>query len=167
MEIHVRKIAMLCDMKTNPDSGRIAILNLEVDIAHRGVESAGIRVGNCIVGWNNSLLQPWTSAARRRVASTGRGSSAGEDYHVANSFLKAGSILAKNNDWSVLAISNQSDSRPDDKSLADAIVSFGDEDNPLNSSLLNFIDGSLNSVGVISDSVTMKRRTVPRQVNGL
>ena len=35
MKVHVGQVAVLCDVKSNPNSGRISVFDIEVDVAHR------------------------------------------------------------------------------------------------------------------------------------
>src|SRR5258708_40042989 len=79
VEIHVREEAVLRVVRANSDSSGISILNLDINVAHRGVESS--RTG---VGWSlffaGFRFSPRTPRARQ---------AAGEENHVRWPFLKA------------------------------------------------------------------------------
>src|SRR5258708_2452574 len=78
-EIHVRQETVLCIVRANADSSRISILNLDIDVTHRGVESSRAGV--------------WRSFFRARFRFPPRAPRArqatGEENHVGWPFLKA------------------------------------------------------------------------------
>ena len=136
-----------------PIAAGIAVLNFEVDVAHRGVEGSGIGVRNVGCRGDDSLLEAGTYTAPGRI---GAGAATGEEDHVADSLLVAWRVFAEDDDGAVLAISDDADSGPDDEGFADAVAAFGKEDDSLGGGFLSFVDGVLDGVGVIADAVAVK-----------
>ena len=96
VEVHVGEIAVLRNMEADADRGGVAVLDFEIDVAHRGVKGSGIGVGDVGGWWDDSLL------AGRGVHGPGwsiaAGAATGEEDHVADSLLVAWGIFAEDDD---------------------------------------------------------------------
>jgi hypothetical protein len=66
-KVYVTKKGMLCRMKADGDCARVTRPDLEVDIADRGVEGAGVGVGNVAVGGRDNSPR----CGRRMIAGRG------------------------------------------------------------------------------------------------
>ena len=63
MEIHVAEIGVLGDVEADGDRGRVALADLEVDVAHRRVERAGVGVGDGVIGRHAARRRKWNAAS--------------------------------------------------------------------------------------------------------
>ncbi len=70
VEIHVTQVAVLGDMETDRDGGRVAVADLEVDIAHGRIERARSGVGNGVVRGNAAGRRKRHSGVARWRTST-------------------------------------------------------------------------------------------------
>src|SRR5258708_29702301 len=105
VEVHVREIAMLGGMKANSDRGLIAILNLEIDVAHRRVKRARVCIHDLFVGRNDSgNRMRWISRTRESSVCS---AISGKHHHVAHPFLVAGSSSAENEDRAMPSVSKK------------------------------------------------------------
>src|ERR1700678_4133916 len=101
---------MLCYVKTDSDGSGIAVADLEISVAHRRVEGAGVGIGYIVTrrhgaGWWKG---DWATGAGGLSAGQ-----ASEHDHDAHAFLKAGSIGRQDEDGPRCAIPNQAHTGPD------------------------------------------------------
>src|SRR5260370_17100393 len=88
VEIHVREETVLRIVRANSDSSGISILNFDINVAHRGVESS--RTGVWWSFWCAGFRIP-PRASRARQAP-------GEENHVRRPFLKPRPVATYNHD---------------------------------------------------------------------
>src|SRR5450432_23411 len=95
LEIHVGQIPVLGDVKTNSDGRGVVAADLEIDIAHRGIKGAGIRIRDRLNRRNRS------GGRRRRPKSPPREGRAGrppvrpgtsEKEHITDPLLEPRSL---------------------------------------------------------------------------
>ena len=69
VKVHVAQKGVLRDMEANRDRRRIAVADLEIDVAHRRIKRVGIGIGDVVVGRHRSRRRkrnavPGAGAAR-------------------------------------------------------------------------------------------------------
>ncbi len=92
MEIHVAEIGVLGDVEADGDRRRVAVADLEIDVAHGRIECAWNRrrrcasLGGTLPGGGNGTRMPV-----RGVCAAG--TRAGEHHHDAHAFLKTRRVV--------------------------------------------------------------------------
>ena len=119
-EVHVAEISMLRHVKAYTNGGRVAVADLEIDIAHGRIERPGIGVGDGVIGrhaigrWKGNAAAAWSRAlARPRT---------GEDDHHAHALLKPRRIVSQQEDGPGSAIAEQAHARPYIESAGQAVA---------------------------------------------
>jgi hypothetical protein len=146
MKIHVLERAVLSDMKPNRDRRRIPFLHLKIDVAHAAVKGEF----GAVAEWSAGL---WTGIGKM-------------DHVFSRSFLKTRGIFAQNEYRPVAAVPDQPDFLPNEDRFPQPVSPFGDENHADSRRLLYAVDGLLQSVSVIADSVAMHAKHAFRQING-
>ena len=114
-------------------AARIAVFDLDVDVVDAAVEGEFVGVFE---------------------GGASGGTSIGKPDHVATiAFLETRSVASENTDRAVIPISDEADSLPDVDGLAEPVASFGNQHDSLASRFLNAIDGLLQGVGIVGESV--------------
>src|SRR5260221_6666829 len=156
VEIHVREEAVLRIVRANSDSSGISILNFDINVTHRGVESS--RTG---VWWSffraGFRFPPRASRARQ---------AAGEENHVRWPLLKARCVAAQDEDRAGLAVTDGADSRPYVNGFRDAVAAGRQEKDPLVGRLLDLVDGLLQDVRIICNAISVDGKRVECQLDG-
>ena len=123
VEVRVGHETMLCGMKSDRRRGRIAIQYAKIDIGERGVEGAGVRVGNILDERNAAR---WRKRRGRR-ALVGLALAASEHQHMGDAPLKSGRVRAKEDDGSLRAYAEKPHAGIEEQCPADAIGAGGQE----------------------------------------
>ena len=137
LEVHVTQIAVLCDMETDADGTGVAFTDLEVDVAHRAVETELAGINNRPVGLAPLGELDHVPAGSKRPPPAG--------------LLKTGGIVAQHKDRAVLAVADHAGAGRNVHGLAQAIAPFRDE----HDAAAGTVHGLLDAVRIVSNSVTL------------
>src|SRR5260370_14465817 len=143
--IHVREETVLRIVSANSDSSGISILNFDINVAHRRVESS--RIG---VWWSffcAGFRFPQGPSRARQAA--------GEENHVRRRFLKARRVATEDKDRAGLAVTDDADSRPRVNGSYDAVAAGWQEKNPLVGRLLALVDGVRQVFRIIAEAISV------------
>ena len=148
---------MLGDAEADAGGGRIAGADLDIDIAHRRIERAGIGVPDLRVEWHDAgrrerharqLDAP--DIGSRSIAPLG----AGEHHHAADALLETGRMIAKNEYRPGRA--DAEDRRTPGQirqRMADPVTAGGQKDYASGGMFGGLIDGALDRVGIVRPAV--------------
>src|SRR3974390_1942605 len=155
MKIHVGQVAVLGVVRANTDSSRIAVLDFDIDVADGGVEGSRAGVGRLGVF---ALAGVASRKAFSRPATR-------KENHVRRAVLKGWRVGAQDKHRPSLAISNETDTRPDVDGPSEAITAGGQKQNALIGGFLYFVDGLLQGIRVVGNAVALDRKLVRREVH--
>ena len=155
MKIHVGQVAVLGVVRADTDSSRIAALDFDIDVADGGVEGSRASVGRLGVF-------AFAGVARRKAFSR---PATRKENHVRRAVLKGWRVGAQDKHRPSLAISNETDTRPDVDGPSEAIAAGGQKQNALIGGFLNFVDGLLQGIRVVGNAVALDRKLVRREVH--
>src|SRR5882724_7132311 len=113
----MREIAMLRNVKANTNGSRVPFTYLKIDIAHRRVEGAGIRI--------DQMGQRRHRPNKRSIAASmvcTRSATPRKENHIADTLLKTRSVLRKFEYRPLRTVSNETYARPDIDRSRDPIV---------------------------------------------
>ena len=160
------QIPVLGDVKADADGRRIIAADLEIDIAHRGIEGAVARIDDLPIRRHSSRwrLRHAVIPARGRDAIQ---SPSHEEKHATDSLLKPWGPVRQHEYRTFRAIADQPHARPDIDGSRDAKASLRNKEDSLAGCLLDSVDRGLNRRTIVGNAVALHRKPVRRQVNGL
>jgi len=128
-EICVRDEAVLRHVEADGDSGRVAVPQLEIDVAETAVERelAGVRDG--LTCWRTLVCVP--------------------QHVVIGPALESVRVCRQNENGATCAIADEANAGPNVDGMLDWVASFFDEDNPVMCRLLQVIDCGLEGGALI------------------
>ena len=155
MKIHVRQETMLGVVRADAYGTGIAVPDLEIDVAERGIKSARACVG-------------WSGVCSLRAGggrSTLRWATTREENHVAGALLKTRRVCAQDKHRPRRAVADDPDSRPDVNRAGKAIAAGGQKENALNGGFLDRVDGLLQGLGIVGNAVGVNGKFVWSKVH--
>src|SRR5260370_31503433 len=150
MKIHVRQETMLGVVRADAYGSGIAVADVEIDVAERGIKSA-----RACVGWSGVCS---LRAGGRR--STLRWATTREENHVAGALLKTRRVCAQDKHRPRRSVADDTDSRPDVNRTGKALAAGGQKENTLNGAFLDGFDGLLHGVGSVGTAVGVHGKLV-------
>ena len=164
MEVHVCEERVLRIPAAHADSTRVTVTDLDVHIAHRGVERAGIRVA-----WRGRTTTPRIDARCRCTARSCARAIAGKEDHVL--FLRlvvvARCVLAKHEYRPPRTKSDHSNSSPHIHRRRQPVTTRRNEDNAFAGGFLHLVNSGLQCLGVVGSTVAVHREVFRREVHSL
>jgi hypothetical protein len=145
-EVHVAEEGVLGHAEPHRRRGRIALADLDVDIAHRRIEGAGIGVADLGGGGAHGGDRHGDLADLVLVV-------AGEHDHRAHAFLEARSLGAEHEHRPGRADAEHAHAGRDQQAAAQAIAAGGQEDQAVAGLVVGGVDGLLDGVGVVGLAV--------------
>ena len=157
---------MLSVPPAHADSTRVAVTDLDVHIAHRGVERAGIRVA-----WRGrtttSRIYVW--CCRRRTGRSRAEAIAGKENHVL--FLRlvgvARRVLTKHEHRPRRTKSDHSNSSPHIYGCRQPVTPRRNEDNTFPGGFLHLVNSGLQCLSVIGNTVGVHWEVFRREIHSL
>jgi hypothetical protein len=149
---------MLGDPKPNAGGRRIARADLDIDIAHRRVERAGIRVPDLRIERHDRprrkrhARQFDTADVASRVISPPR---TGEDHHAADARLEAGRVVPEKERRTRASGAQEAHRRPYQNRATDPVTTGGKKHDAPARRFSGFIERALNRIRVVRSTVTL------------
>ena len=166
LEIHVSQITMLRNVKADSDRRRIVAADLEIDIAHRGIEGTRVRIDDrpsrryrSRRRLRHAVVPPWGRRAGK--------SPPDEEEHAADSLLEARGPVRQHEYRTLLAVTDQAHARRNIDGSSNAIASLRNKEDALARCLLNHVNRGLDRRTIVGIAVAANRKLIWRQVNGL
>src|SRR5258705_13922025 len=162
----MREERVLSVPSAHADSTRVAVTDLDVHIAHRGVERAGTRV-TWRAGTTSARIDAWCCC--RCTARSYARARAGEEDHVL--FLRlvgvARRVLAKHEHRPRRTKSDHSNSSPHIHGCRQPVTTRGNEDNTFPGGFLHLVNSELQCLSIVGNTVGVHREVFRREIDSL
>src|SRR5271169_2219971 len=139
------KEAMLRVTRSYSYGSSVAVLNLDINVADRGIECPGVcvrRLGLCsLPGFAASTVLP--------------GPAAGKENHVRGTLLIARRARPQDKHGPRRPIPNHADPRPNVDGPGNPVAPGRQKQNALIGGLLNLVNGSLQAVRIVGNSIAV------------
>jgi hypothetical protein len=164
VKVDVAEIGMLRHVKANRDGRRIAVADLEIDVAHRRIERVRSGVRDGIVGRHG---------ARRRKrhppagAAAVAGTSARKHHHHAHAILKARRVIGQHQDGARGSVAEDAHARPHKDGPREPVSPRWYEDDALAGVAFGFVDRGLDRGAVVGGSIGVSAELLRGEVDRL
>ena len=152
MEVDMAEIRVLRQVEAHRGRGGVAVADLEIDVAHRRIEGAGVRIADRRIERHAGLRRH----RDLRRCSAAIGTRAGEEQHVRHAGLEAGGRRTEHDHRPRLADPEQPDARPDEDRPRYPVAAGGEEYDPLAAlGTRRGIDRTLERRGIVGHAVAL------------
>ena len=164
MEVHVAQVRVLRGVEPDADRRRVAVADLEIDIAHRRVESSRTCVRDRLIRrhaahrWkrNAEAATPSAGPRGRPAGPRGRPSTAGKHHHYAHALLEPRRIRSEHEHRPRRAVPEDPHARPRVDRPGQPVPSRRHEQNACPGAVLRLVDRRLDRGAIVRLSVAFR-----------
>ncbi len=167
VEVHVAQVRMLRRMKADADGRRVAVADLEIDIAHRGVKGSRIRVRDRVIRRHAAHGRKRNAEAAAASAGEAARPCTGEHHHDSDAFLEARRIGREHEYGPRRAEPENAHAWPDVDSPGQPVATGGYEEDAFADVVFGLVDGRLNGSAVVGLSIAFRAELRGGKVDGL